>query len=100
MTDRVVDDDAHHDHHHQNHRHCHHRHHHLTDKVVDDDVLLPGDHVALLLSASSHPVVSVRPENNVFKNNQQLCKATHINTTYASDPRDIPEELNMFPMFD
>ena len=39
----------------------------LTDKVVDDDVLLPGDHVALLLSACSHPVVSVRPEHGLFK---------------------------------
>ena len=39
----------------------------LTDKVVDDDVLLPGDHVALLLSACSHPAVSVRPEHGLFK---------------------------------
>ena len=39
----------------------------LTDKVVDDDVLLPGDHVALLLSACSHPAVSVRPEHGRIK---------------------------------
>ena len=45
----------------------HHHHHHLTNKVVDDDVLLPGDHVALLLSAFLHPVVSVRPEHGLFK---------------------------------
>ena len=44
----------------------------LTDKVVDDDVLLPGDHVALLLSACSHPAVSVRPEHGRIKKLVQL----------------------------
>ena len=44
----------------------------LTDKVVDDDVLLPGDHVALLLSACSHPAVSVRPEQGRIKKLVQL----------------------------
>ena len=33
----------------------------FADKVVDDDVLLPGDHVDLLILASPHPAVSVQP---------------------------------------
>ena len=33
----------------------------FTDKVVDEDVLLPGDHVDLLILASPHPAVSVQP---------------------------------------
>ena len=32
----------------------------FADKVVDDDVLLPGDHVDLLILASPHPTVSVQ----------------------------------------
>ena len=33
----------------------------FADKVVNDDVLLPGDHVDLLILASPHPAVSVQP---------------------------------------
>ena len=47
----------------------------FADKVVDDDVLLPGDHVDLLILASPHPAVSVQPGKQLhatckrFKNN-------------------------------
>ena len=32
-----------------------------TYKIVDDDIFLPRNHVALLLSALPNPVVFVRP---------------------------------------
>ena len=44
----------------------------FADKVVDDDVLLPGDHVDLLILASPHPAVSVQPGNNSMQLLQKI----------------------------
>ena len=50
----------------------------FADKVVDDDVLLPGDHVDLLILASPHPAVSVRP-------------GKQLNATFTKDLKDSLE---------
>ena len=50
----------------------------FADKVVDDDVLLPGDHVDLLILASPHPAVSVQPGKQLNATFTKDLKTIHL----------------------